>query len=156
MLVGNILIYGKLSLVRDVERICQHKFLRVRNIGRAAGEVLKTMPTATGKTQVEVLQSLNELCLSQLYFCYCFKLEYAFNAILVKVCTFYFFVLILKLVKEVIDTLEVWFQCQKAAPELSAHGRHHHKLNAFSFLCLGPCQIDVAESGGDGIGHEPQ
>lgn len=66
------------------------------------------MPTATGKTQVEVLQSLNELCLSQLHFCYCFKLEYAFNGISVKVCTFYFFVLILKLVKEVIDTLEVW------------------------------------------------
>lgn len=66
------------------------------------------MPAATGRTQVEVLQTLNELYLSQLHFCYCFKLEYAFNGISVTVCTFYVLVLILKLVKEVIDTLEVW------------------------------------------------
>lgn len=66
------------------------------------------MPTPTGTTQVEVLQSLNELCLSQLHFCYCFKLDYAFNGISVKECTFYFFVLILKLVKEGFDSLEVW------------------------------------------------
>lgn len=71
-------------------------------------EVLKTMPAATGRTQVQVLRSLNELYLSQLHFCYCFKLECAFNGISVKLCTFYFFVLILKLVKEVIDTLEAW------------------------------------------------
>lgn len=66
------------------------------------------MPATIGRTQVEVLQSLSEVYLFQLHFCYFFKLEYAFNGISVKVCTFYVFVLILKLVKEVIDTLEVW------------------------------------------------